>query len=255
MNTELIAKEIGGGYKHIISLGSFCSPALEIERLGLRDGSYPFDWVLSRSINNIVELISNGFSDLFNVDFFYQWKSQCSTYENIKCDIVFVHDFSQWRDLDSQLQQVMDKYQRRINRFYNAIQEKTLFVRYIESDSEYKYVEKNYDFILETLKSYNRENEILYIVNDDVCCQNNGLRNSIAVQKDADDSVARKFAEKKPQIAKILCAAYYSEEQRRSNLIFLREKKKKEWLKKLRKKLTEYIKKKKETPYLFERQI
>lgn len=79
-------KKKSGGYKHVISLGSFCSPALEIERLGLRDGSYPFDWVLSRSMNNVVELISNGFSDLFNVDYFYQWKSQCSTYENIKCD-------------------------------------------------------------------------------------------------------------------------------------------------------------------------
>lgn len=225
MNAELIEKEIGGGYKHIISLGSFCSPALEIERLGLRDGSYPFDWVLSRSMNNIVELISNGFSDLFNVDYFYQWKSQYSTYENIKCDIVFVHDFSQWIDLNSQLQQVIDKYQRRINRFYIAIQEKTLFVRYIETDSEYKYVEKNYDLILETLKRYNKENEILYIVNDDLCCQNNGLRNSITVQKDTDDSVARKFAEKNSQIAQILCTAYYSKEKRQSNLIFLREKK------------------------------
>lgn len=248
-------KSGGGGYKHIISLGSFCSPALEIERLGLRDGSYPFDWVLSRSMNNVVELISNGFSDLFNVDFFYQWKSQCSTYENIKCDIVFVHDFSQWIDLNSQLKHVIDKYQRRINRFYQAIQEKTLFVRYIESESEYKYVEKNYKLILETLKSYNKENDILYIVNDDVGCQSNELRNAIMVQKDTNDSVARKFAEKNLQIAQILCTAYYSEKTRQSNLIFLRKKRKKEWMRKIRKRLTEYIKKKTETPYLFERQI
>lgn len=57
MDAKLIEKEIGG-YKHVISLGSFCSPALKIERLGLRDGSYPFDWVLSRSMNNVVELIT-----------------------------------------------------------------------------------------------------------------------------------------------------------------------------------------------------
>lgn len=34
-------------YKHVISLGFFCSVALELERKGLRDASYPFDWLIS----------------------------------------------------------------------------------------------------------------------------------------------------------------------------------------------------------------
>lgn len=48
-------------------------------------------------------------------------------------------------------------------------------------------------------------------MNDDVRCQSNELRNVITVQKDTNDSVARKFAEKNLQIAQILCTAYYSE--------------------------------------------
>ena len=30
-------------FKHFISLGSFCSVALDLEALGLRDASMPFD--------------------------------------------------------------------------------------------------------------------------------------------------------------------------------------------------------------------
>ncbi len=34
-------------FEHVISLGFFCSPALELKKLGFRDASYPFDWVIS----------------------------------------------------------------------------------------------------------------------------------------------------------------------------------------------------------------
>ena len=34
-------------YKHFISLGYFCSVAMELERFGLRSESGPFDWVIS----------------------------------------------------------------------------------------------------------------------------------------------------------------------------------------------------------------
>ena len=34
-------------YKHFISLGYFCSVALELERIGLRNCSSPFDWCIT----------------------------------------------------------------------------------------------------------------------------------------------------------------------------------------------------------------
>lgn len=36
-------------FKHIISLGHFCGVAQELERLGLRDASYPFEWLITSS--------------------------------------------------------------------------------------------------------------------------------------------------------------------------------------------------------------
>lgn len=34
-------------FKHYISLGFFCAPAMELEKRGLRNESLPFDWLIS----------------------------------------------------------------------------------------------------------------------------------------------------------------------------------------------------------------
>lgn len=60
-------------YKHVISLGFFCSVALELERKGLRDASYPFDWLIS-DFQGVIKVIENRFYDFLNIDFFSQNK-------------------------------------------------------------------------------------------------------------------------------------------------------------------------------------
>ena len=44
-------------YERVISLGWFCGPALEMKRIGLRDGSYPFDWMLTHDFSKIISMI------------------------------------------------------------------------------------------------------------------------------------------------------------------------------------------------------
>ena len=46
-------------FDHVISLGWFCSPAHEIRRIGLRDASYPFDWLITHNFSIIINLIKN----------------------------------------------------------------------------------------------------------------------------------------------------------------------------------------------------
>ncbi|MDL2301710.1 papain-like cysteine peptidase, partial [Lachnospiraceae bacterium OttesenSCG-928-D06] len=116
-------------FTHIISLGSFCSPALEIERLGMRDGSYPFDWVLSHSFEEVMALIDNKFDDFLNESTLYQAKNKPMIYINPKHNIVFIHDFSAFDSLENQFPQVLEKYNRRISKFYQAILQPTLFLR------------------------------------------------------------------------------------------------------------------------------
>lgn len=50
---------------HYISLGYFCSIAMELERLGLRSESSPFDWLIS-DFEGVIHAIENHFEDFLN---------------------------------------------------------------------------------------------------------------------------------------------------------------------------------------------
>ncbi len=48
-------------FAKVISLGCFCSPALWIKELGLRNCSYPLDWILTPDLRRTNDLIENNF--------------------------------------------------------------------------------------------------------------------------------------------------------------------------------------------------
>ncbi|GAJ62101.1 DUF1796 family putative cysteine peptidase [Streptococcus parauberis] len=159
-------------FKHFISLGYFCSIAQDLEKLGLRDKSYPFDWCITDLEKNI-ELINNNFESILDMDLLSQDKEIPHHYRNDKYDFYFFHDFNSEETLKDQLQNVKDKYKRRIKGFYKDIEEPTLFIRYISPEKinsegkplELIYIEENHSHILDTLKRFNPKNEIIYITN------------------------------------------------------------------------------------------
>ena len=62
-------------FKHIISLGHFCGVAQELERLGLRDASYPFDWLITKR-EPLHRLINNHFDGFLEYDNLYQSQAE-----------------------------------------------------------------------------------------------------------------------------------------------------------------------------------
>lgn len=223
-------------YKHIISLGSFCSPALEIERFGFRDFSYPFDWVLSKSFMSVLKLIQTNFED-FIPDELYQVEDARYIYVNKKMNIWFVHDFDEWSPLCEQIEVVRDKYARRIQRFNEAIRQETIFLRYIENNDELNYVNENYSSIRNYLRTYNKENEIIFIANFDLKRTNDFEIPIYYVYKDIDDSVARSFLNQLPQLVEMLYECYYSKEAIKNNSNFYKKKIKKKRVIKINRKI------------------
>lgn len=186
-------------YKHVISLGYFCSVALELERIGLRNTAYPFDWCIS-DFSGVIEAIENGFSEWLDSKWLSQYKTYMHIFRNDKYNIEFYHDFSAYKPLEEQIISVKEKYNRRIARFYQDIKEPTLFVRYIDEKKdnngqfkELKWIEENKDKIDEVLKSYCKYNEIIYIGNSNLTSK---VINIFPVEKDNNDNVARKPLEK-----------------------------------------------------------
>ena len=155
-------------FKHIISLGHFCGVAQELERLGLRDASYPFDWLITKR-EPLHRLINNHFDGFLEYDNLYQSQAEKNIYRNKYYDfgVSFYHDFSRYIPLDAQLDEVQKKYARRIERFYTAITEPTLFIRYVNNEDDAEYYSKHSDERLAYYKQFCSENELIFVVNDE----------------------------------------------------------------------------------------
>lgn len=162
-------------YTHYISLGYFCEVAGDLEKLGLRDTSSPFDWMIS-SFEGIIKVMDNRFKDFMNYDNLYKLKTSREKYWDSLYDCYFFHDFSKYKSLKKQYNQIKTKYDKRIERFLKNITEPTLFVRYINNENklnngkstELDYIEKNREYILRVLRSYNSKNDIIFIANNDI---------------------------------------------------------------------------------------
>lgn len=123
-------------YDFVVSLGTACIVASKMENNALRLFSGPFDWIVGSS-ERVNYLIKNNFKDFF-------------LYENLEIEgrkdrkflvrdrlngILSVHDFKESENkIDkSEYSKVMEKYDRRIRRFYDWCRrsEKALFVIFI----------------------------------------------------------------------------------------------------------------------------
>ncbi len=115
-------------FNHYISLGYFCSIAMQLEKYGFRDASYPFDWLIS-DFRSVISTIDNGFKSFLCYENLYQNENNRAVYLDKKYEFLFVHDFSKYLSLSGQLPKVQEKYNRRIQRFYRNRTEPTLFIR------------------------------------------------------------------------------------------------------------------------------
>jgi hypothetical protein len=167
---------------------------MELKRLNRRRCSLPFDWLITPDVKKVIELIENNFQDFLNPEYLYQFKQNPSFYKNIKYDIEFYHDFSAVKSFKSQIHKITKKYNRRIARFYDVIKEPTLFCRYVSGD-DLSYISENYEYILMTLRRFNSQNEIIFVINNDLLPLQANFP-IYGVEKDRGDKVSRVFLEK-----------------------------------------------------------
>lgn len=228
-----------------ISLGYFCSIASELERYGLRTQSSPFDWVIS-DFEGVLMAIRFHFADFLKYELLYQSKECHSHYRNNKYGINFYHDFDKYLSLEKQLPKVKQKYDRRIERFYKTISQPTLFIRYISDEvlvdgvsKELIYIENNYDDIINLIKSFNPDNDILFIANKGVSSDKISI---FKVEKDNEDVVAREPFSKNDDLYNIFSNAYLPNKQVNIDRYIAKERKRTSIPYRLRMKINKTIK-------------
>lgn len=130
----------------LINLGNDCEPAWNLSYCSLRKEAFPFDWLQTPEFEGIIKLIQDNFKYFLDPKYLVLDNHAVkNTYYNIK----FVHDFpthknntvnehSEISDMGQILSNFLDflpiikkKYERRIERFYNALNsgEKIIFFR------------------------------------------------------------------------------------------------------------------------------
>ena len=183
-----------------ISLGPTCSIAYQLQKLGKKKESLPFDWIRCYPINSVFHLIQNNFDGLFDgleyvkddTKFPFIEDSDgeifddivikdTKIYKNDKLGISFFHDFKD----GIEKKEVIEKYNRRIERFYNVIKTPSVFIR---DEIAFKVDDiPIYNQLYDMLKEYNNENRLVLIINtfkkDFVL---DGLNKGIEIYKNSD---------------------------------------------------------------------
>jgi hypothetical protein len=164
-----------------ISLGPTCSIAYQLQKLKKKKESLPFDWIRCYPIESVIHLIQNNFTDLFDEIEFVKNDNKfpfiedidniegetfdtivmkdTKIYKNDKLRISFFHDFKEGIDVKD----VIEKYNRRIERFYNVVKNPSIFIR---DELAFKVDDiPMYNQLYDKLKEFNNENRLVLIIN------------------------------------------------------------------------------------------
>ncbi|UHA72285.1 DUF1796 family putative cysteine peptidase [Paenibacillus sp. 481] len=132
MNVE----QLRGQYDAVISLGSNCLPAIQIERNGLRQFTGVIDWMDSKNTRAIIQLIRNRFQGMLNLNHMVAMgpAGDFMLVIDKAYDIIVVHDFPLSINTETNwpsYYELVDKVNRRSVRLLGKMQtaERLLFIR------------------------------------------------------------------------------------------------------------------------------
>ncbi|WP_294538069.1 DUF1796 family putative cysteine peptidase [uncultured Rhodoblastus sp.] len=114
-------------FDKVISLGLACGAAYQIRRRFDQTETYPFDWLVTQ-MNGLLQLLDGDFKGFLCKDNMVEHETYV---EDTAFCIKFFHDFPENKCNDASMEEVREKYQRRITRWRGTIKQvsSVLFVR------------------------------------------------------------------------------------------------------------------------------
>ena len=217
-------------FENCASLGWFCGTACSLSKLGLRSFSGPFDWYFSNDFSSVVSLVENRFSDFFVRENLEPCELPYQFWD-IEHDFFFMHDNDAGEPFDDAYPKIKEKYIKRANRFLEAIIEPTCLFRTVGSNDEIDYINEDYIHINNVFKSFNANNEIVYILFQgmkelDSHCHQYIL--DISERPDVEETMRAMFDHNNELLS--YCSSLLSVEHRNKNLRYDRDTKSYWWI-------------------------
>lgn len=154
-----------GKYEYCISLGWFCGTASAMSRLGLRSCSGPFDWYFS-DFWAVVEQIETDFENFMCKDYLEIVDGNTKIFRDVKYGFYCNHDVK--IDFEKEYAVIYERYMRRVKKFREMILQPTLFFRCVKDKEEVAYINQNWEKIDCVLRSFNGNNQIIYIGSEEI---------------------------------------------------------------------------------------
>lgn len=127
-------------YDLLFSVGNSCFASDLLRSCKLQFESYPFDWLLFKSWDNVINLWENNFNDFICKDYLEKEDEVGkihNQYFNNKYQVRILHDFLIGVDFDTAFNTVYQRYQRRINRLKQRIEAaNSILMVHCEDNSE-----------------------------------------------------------------------------------------------------------------------
>lgn len=155
-----------------ISLGSDCAVKWNLNKYGFCCQTFPFDWCNTNHIKMIIDSLDNKFSNFFD----YEIKDQSMNFDNLILNvksgkriitnnkIVFPHE-SELDYLDEE--KYKKKYQRRIQRFVDVVQNKDIKKIFIRADNK-KLNNNNEQCLIDSLHRFGVKNFVVKFISYDL---------------------------------------------------------------------------------------
>lgn len=125
-------------YDLVFSLSQACSCTSALRKANLQVFSYPFDWLFGSDFSGRIDILCNDFEGFLNKDdLVFSGPGEViktDVYKNPKNGLVFNHDFQTGLSLDEAYPLVQEKYNRRISRLSELIEQaRHVLVVFIET--------------------------------------------------------------------------------------------------------------------------
>lgn len=152
-------------FDYFISLGCSCSTAAAMAKYGLRSFSGPFDWIASEDFSCLLNMLNTGFTNFLQLENLEPNEERNpKSFRDKKSGFRFPHEVNYKTEFDA----LKDKYNRHIEKFQMAAQKKTCFLRMVAGEQEIIYIRNHAAYIEKTIQEFNRENEIVFFVLEDM---------------------------------------------------------------------------------------
>ena len=209
-------------YNEVLLIGKNCFVASGLGKNGFRSFSGPFDWCVT-TMQCVMHYLKTDFSDFLLRENLKIVANNPHIFYDVTTGMTFNHDLN--NNLDDEFDNIKIKYQRRIDKFKEALNKGACLVRFVFDQNEIDWIVANNDRCKKVLKQYNTINNFVYVIHKKLTIPSDAgfvyfIYDDSLLTGMVRDKLRNSFECIDNNALNVYLAEHYSLEKRKRNIIF-----------------------------------